>query len=233
MKQFSKIIMIVALGLGILGVVLSTMPSNHAAAAGAAPVNVVNTPLPVSGSVSAAQSGSWNVGITGMPTVNLGAGNSVGINGSIQVGNLATNPVFVSDVDNPARHPIQLNNACGIGATVISCSTVGQDVPGVDYTVASGMQLVIEDVSYDVALPTGQKVVFCFMDSRIGGQLAEVKFAPAFTATLSGIDHFISANHIRGYADPGTTVSFGCYRDSTLSGGSFRAQAFGYLVALP
>jgi hypothetical protein len=227
----SRVILLV-LGLGILAVALS-IPNNPVKAAGAAPVTVVNTPLPISGSVSATQSGSWNVGVTGVPTVNLGTGNAIGINGPVLVGNPATSPVLVSDVDNPARHALQLNNACGIGGTVISCSVVGQNVQGVDFTVPQGMRLVIEDVSFDVALPTGQKVLFCTMDPRVGGQLASLSFAPVFTGTFSGLDHFISVNHIRGYADPGTTVSFSCDRDSTLSGGSFRVQAFGSLVTLP
>ena len=57
--------------------------------AGSAPVTVVNTPLAVTGNttvsgsvaisntptVNAKQSGNWNVGIVGTPTVNIGSGN--------------------------------------------------------------------------------------------------------------------------------------------------------------
>ncbi len=64
MKQFSKL-MLIALGFGILTLALSLVPSKPARAAGAAPVMVTNTPLPVQGTVGATQNGLWNVGITG------------------------------------------------------------------------------------------------------------------------------------------------------------------------
>lgn len=60
-----------------------------AQAEGSAPVTVVNTPLPVSltgtgtisGNVNAYQAGTWNVGVTSMPAVQLAAGTTVGITG--------------------------------------------------------------------------------------------------------------------------------------------------------
>ena len=68
---------------------LSMPPSQAIGAEGSAPVTVVNTPLPVTGNttvsgtvdigntptVNAQQSGRWNVGILGTPTVNIGSGN--------------------------------------------------------------------------------------------------------------------------------------------------------------
>jgi hypothetical protein len=55
----------------------------------AVPVSLSGTTVP--GAVSATQSGTWNVGITGTPSVN--------------VGNSASSPVLVRDVDNPVRSP--------------------------------------------------------------------------------------------------------------------------------
>src|SRR5215813_581864 len=51
----------------------------------------------IAGTVQATQSGSWNVGISGTPT--------------FQVGNTGSNPVFVRDVNEPAMHPFQVTSA--------------------------------------------------------------------------------------------------------------------------
>ncbi len=64
MKQFSKL-MLIALSFGIVTLALSLVPSKPVGAAGSAPVMVTNTPLPVQGTVGAAQSGPWSVGVTG------------------------------------------------------------------------------------------------------------------------------------------------------------------------
>src|SRR5580658_7241934 len=82
MKHFVNL-RILTLGSGLFAVVLSSLPTHPAAAAPgdapSLPVKVTNTPLPVQGSVNAAvtgtagatQSGAWNVGINGTPTVNV------------------------------------------------------------------------------------------------------------------------------------------------------------------
>lgn len=55
-------------------------------------VNTLSEPVPIQGTVQAAQSGTWNVGINGTPTVNLGDGTSVNIaNDSLNV-NVANIP---------------------------------------------------------------------------------------------------------------------------------------------
>src|SRR5262245_58468029 len=101
--QGIKSYLLAAVGVAVLGVsfVLSAAHTSNAAP-GPESVTVLNTsanPVPtlaqgttnIAGTVQAAQSGSWNVGITGTPT--------------FQVGNTAGNPVFVSDVNEPALHP--------------------------------------------------------------------------------------------------------------------------------
>jgi hypothetical protein len=62
--------------------------------------------------VAATQNGAWNVGISGTPTVNLAPGTSVGISGTpsislasganVGINNTAANPVLVRNVDSPA-----------------------------------------------------------------------------------------------------------------------------------
>src|SRR6266699_3160906 len=70
MKQFSKL-MLIALRFGSVTLSLSLVPSTPVGAAGSAPVMVTNTTLPIQGTVNTAQSGPWNVGISGTPSVNI------------------------------------------------------------------------------------------------------------------------------------------------------------------
>jgi hypothetical protein len=91
----NKLIAVAAVG--VLAAIGSMMTPHHATAqtgpssgpSGSAPVTVVNTaanPVPVTGStnisgtVAATQSGTWNVSITGTPTVNLSTGTAVPVN---------------------------------------------------------------------------------------------------------------------------------------------------------
>src|SRR5439155_26086314 len=140
----------------LMTVVTGVMPHTSYGSSGMAPstapttqtqnVKVVNTssePVPVqgtatvNGTVQAAQSGGWNVGINGTPNVNVAntaAVNAqqsgtweVGITGTpninvanmptvafdpasntVKVGNDIANPVLVRDIDNPARNAVRL-----------------------------------------------------------------------------------------------------------------------------
>jgi hypothetical protein len=116
--------------LGLFAVVLSFYPSHRTAEAAGPGVTVLNTPLPVTGSVNATvtgtvgaqQSGLWNVGINGVPSVNASISNasvpvsgtvsvsslpSVNLGGSVTVGNTSANPVLTRAVDN-ALQPFQI-----------------------------------------------------------------------------------------------------------------------------
>src|SRR5262245_3496758 len=80
--------LILAASVGLLAVVGTLMNLQQNASAQGPPnglgVRIVN-PLPVpttgtiSGNVAVTQSGTWNVGILGSPTVNLAAGTAVGL----------------------------------------------------------------------------------------------------------------------------------------------------------
>lgn len=137
MKQFSKLTLL-ALGFGILAVALSSIPNQPAIAGpGAAPVTIQGPlPLlvsgtvgvnnfpstqPVSGTVNAARSGTWSVGINGTPTVNLGTGNNVGISGSVTVGNTATRETGQTGITAPLE-------AANCGATPPTITVLGQTI---------------------------------------------------------------------------------------------------------
>src|SRR5437773_5009395 len=142
MKQFSKL-MLIALSFGIVTLALSLVPSKPVGAAGSAPVMVTNTPLPIQGTVNAAQSGAWNVGINGTPNVNVAGLPAVQFNGTqpVTVSNAEANPIFTRDVDSAARHPIVSRVCSDIGTPGLNC--------GLDpnfFTVPGGARLVIEQV---------------------------------------------------------------------------------------
>ena len=102
--RYLIVTMIVAVGIAATAL----QPMKTASAAGSAPVQVTNTPLPVtvqgtatvSGTVNAMQAGSWNVGVTSVPAIQLSEGATVGIHNSLAM------PVYTRDVN--ARHAYAL-----------------------------------------------------------------------------------------------------------------------------
>src|SRR5262252_6427925 len=141
------------MALAAAGVLISGSHNVAQAGPGSAAVSITSPlPLPitgtatVSGTVGATQSGTWNVGITGIPsvdvgtpTVNLGAGNTVGINGTVQVGSSASSPVLVRDLDAAARHAFQASTTLTLsGSTTIQEATIT--------SVPTGKRLVIESI---------------------------------------------------------------------------------------
>jgi hypothetical protein len=92
MKLFAQHLKSIVVLTLLMAIAAVTIPrSRPLQAAGSAPVQVVNTPLPVSltgtgtisGSVNAAQLGAWNVGVTNLPAVQLAPGTTVGISGNL------------------------------------------------------------------------------------------------------------------------------------------------------
>jgi hypothetical protein len=102
-------------------------------------VSITNTPT-----VNAQQSGAWNVGLTGSPTV--------------QVGNDAANPVLVRDVDRPTAQPFEQQ----VEVTIPD----GNGGENAGFLVPLGKLLVIEQVSARGNAPSGQRLNFSIL-SRV------------------------------------------------------------------
>lgn len=134
MNTFKKR-MLVAAVIAVLAVIGSLMNSQQSAvrAAGGPTVTIDPTQLPlpvkgslgISGTVAATQSGTWNVGITGTPGVN--------------VTNPATAPVLFSNVNDPGRIPYQ------VVRTNINCLAPPCTVPFP--AIPNGHRLVLQHVS--------------------------------------------------------------------------------------
>jgi len=233
----SKLFSIIMIFL-VFTVVLSLAPSKPATASGSAPVTVMNTPLPVQGTVSASQSGTWNVGINGTPTVNVSSlpaiqfasGNTVGINGPVQVGNDAANPAVVRDVDNPARQPFQKLICVAFGNEANNCGAL---VNG--FTVQAGRRLVIEQVSGSCELESGTVLVSVALGTQVGSLDVVAHFLPLPpppTPTPTVV-YSSSFNHVtRIYADPGSGVGInsGQFLGSTGTDAVCRLALSGYLL---
>jgi hypothetical protein len=71
MNRFSACLTYLVATVVLFAIGTVIIPHQPAAASAAAPLEVQNTPLPVKGAVSAAQSGPWTVGINGTPNVNV------------------------------------------------------------------------------------------------------------------------------------------------------------------
>jgi hypothetical protein len=183
-------------------------------------VNVVNTPT-----VSAQQSGPWNVSLNGTPTVGLDAANN-----TVKID--AATPVLVRDVDN-GRQPFQAtaagsfnNGFRNTGLTVIT-------------TVPAGKRLVIEHVSVEGNMLPGQKMIFASIEVSLQDSFNGNPLGHFLSIGAHGNDGFrdlyFSSQALRLYADPGTDVRGFAGRDGT-AGDNVAAVYFvisGYFVNVP
>lgn len=140
-------------------------------------VNVVNTPT-----VNAQQSGTWSVGITGTP--------------SVQVVNLSDSPVLGRDVDHPARHPFQRG-------MVIEFET-GQGIASAQFTVPANKRLVVEYVSAHINLTDGVMSRFS-VHTAAGDSTGTHYFAPMSHPLFP--ESYTISQQTRLYATPGSTVT--------------------------
>jgi len=172
-------------------------------AANPAPVTVTNIPLSVQGTINAAQSGSWNVGITG---------------------NSAVNPLLVRDVENSARQPFAQSVLLTMGSAAIN-GTAGFDVP-------VGKAFIIEYVSAHAEVPLGQKlVIFEVIGSLSGTSGTKQFFVPVSAGADAFVDNFTVSAQTRLYAD--SNVGISAQRSALGSGVNITCAFTGYLVDLP
>jgi hypothetical protein len=177
-------------------------------------VTVVNTPLPVTG------------------TVQLPSGTSV------RIDNTVTDPVRVRNV-NDALQPVQVTANC---ATDPDFGTLGCG-PGTFYTVPAGKRLVIEYASMDIGciLP-GQAVTLAITTTTNGVDATHFAMAPAaagpgVTAIACNLPSASSITAVgqvvRLYADAGTFVSVAANRNSNVGQMDATISISGYLMDVP
>lgn len=174
------------LGLFLLGLMVVS-PTSHSS--GSAPVTVINTPLPVQGTVNlgnspmvnAAQSGAWNVGISGTPTVAIGS-----FSGNVPVANPLDGsgnavPLVTKDSENPGRHYFSVVNTNNCTFVSGLCKTVVYKVPPNEVAV-------VESVSGGCTVPTPGPL--------LGVDLTELDTTE--TSFVSGLQVPITAGGVQG-----------------------------------
>jgi hypothetical protein len=149
---------------------------------GTADVNVVSLPA-----VQAQQSGAWNVGINGTPTVNahLMSGAFVGI--------------------DPANNTVQIASSAG---TPFQKALLQLNTLPVAFSVPPDKRLVIEFVSGECGSPDASSVLLrASLSTTVGGELA-AHFMPIEPRTTAPALLHTFAFQARIHADPGSSVSF-------------------------
>ena len=202
-----KNLLFACFGLSALIGFLALLAPNTSQGQGGPPaqnVNVVNTPT-----VHAEQSGTWNVGISGTP--------------SVEVVNTSDSPVLGRDVDHPARHPFQRG-------VVIEFAT-GEGIASAQFTVPADKRLVIEYVSANIILTEG--VMFRFsVRTSAGSSTGTHYFAPISQPNFP--EAYTISQDTRVYAAPGSTVTIEARR--TVNATSLPSTGFasisGHLVDL-
>jgi len=228
---------------GILALIGSLMNSRQSVVQGAGgptvSIDQAQLPLPVTGSatvsgtVSATQSGPWNVGITGIPTVNLATGASVGITGTPTVniasglnvgitGNSEANPLWVDRSDNPARHAFRLAGSFG-PSSVFASTQVG--------TVPGGQRYVIEHYSVVCQVDTGGALADVAVTVGAGNFVRD-DAAPHSLGTGGTSTGWAGNGTIRLYAEAGESISIGAV---AVAGNlqTCNGSVSGYAVSLP
>ncbi len=245
MERFGRIILL-TLGLGLFAIALSFFPRRPVVAAPPTPtipVNVTNTPLPVTGNVNAsitnasvpvsvqnaalnvnaAITNTPNVNVANLPTVQLAAGTTVGVTGgTFSLSNTPTTPIFTRDVDNPAQQPF-VGTLC---AGTQNCSSMAFSVPlSIAATSTPVVRLVIEYYSIECFGVTAPDVPTLYFNIFTGG--TEYIYYPG-PLVLSSDGNYYSNQQTRIYADPGSSVQLGFFNP----GGSnaCNVTVSGYLV---
>ncbi|MCU1382780.1 MAG: hypothetical protein JWL71_1477 [Acidobacteria bacterium] len=196
-----------ALGVSILALSISSIAPKQADAAVATAVQVVNTPLPVSGTVDANVTG--NVAVT--------------------VGNSAANPIPVHVVDGTSDQPYSLNVNINI-ANGGSGGTANGDTNGSQsFAVPAGKRLVVETVSMYRPGDIGQSVQV-FVNTRLNNLYSAFAVPPAAAnnSTYTG-----ATQAMKFYADPGTRGLVNAFRSGSTGAESVTVAIAGHLVDVP
>ena len=196
------------------------------------PTTIQNTPnVNVSGG---------SVGITGTPTVNVGTLPAVQLSGTPGV-NVANTPnvalsspvgtagpgntagVLVKDLDNPARQPFQQK---------LSCTTTagGPFFCTASLALSPGKGLVVEYLQVFSNESGGSTASYGLQTIVNGNPGANWIFTPG---TRIAPNFPVGEHQVRIYADPGSTVTFSGFQNSTTGTVTFNVLLSGYLVNVP
>jgi hypothetical protein len=129
----------------------------------------------------------------------------------------------VCDIDHPARQPFQ----AAVEITLPD-GTGGQNG---FVTVPAQKRLVIEYVSGEAFMPTGQKCVFSVITTIGGASTGARHYLDSDAMGKFGApDYFRAGQVVRLYADPKTTVMLRADRDLAVGSATARMSISGHLI---
>jgi len=134
------------------------------------------------------------------------------------------NPVFVQDVDNPARHPFAVRVCTAVGT--LRCNTFEPQ----EFTLPAGVRTVIEQISATCAAD-GQTSVNLLLSAIVGTVHVDTTLPLAFNAGGGPVQFIVVPPTLtRIYPDPGTRVFFQFNSTVTSGPGDFlcRGSVIGY-----
>jgi len=128
----------------------------------------------------------------------------------------------VRDVTNPALQPFAHSVNVGFSSNPFIDSIL----------VPAGQRLVIETVSADAVLGSGEAVDFTIV--AITNGVAVVYFLPvAFSGNFFGADRYSGTQAVRIYADPNSTVQLRAQKNNSSLPGGGTFSISGHFVNLP
>jgi len=213
MKRFARLI-VLTLGMAVVGLIVTLVPHENTNAQSPTQVQVVNTPLPVTGVV--AVRGGVTVNNTPLPVTvrGIAVGAPLPVAGTVSVGNFpstqsvslnnsANAPLFVRDVDNAGRNPFAVNTGCSTGTGGCPANVI---LPSSTANHGSVQTVVIEFVTVLCSGMTSGITEFNFnFNYTLNGQ-PQAAFFPAAVDPF-GVGRMAQLTAL--YADPGQTATFG------------------------
>jgi hypothetical protein len=185
-------ILAAALGFCLVGALAGSFMPPAASASGGAPVTVLNTPLPVQGSVSvnnfpARQSVSGTVNVGNLPAVQ-----------SVSFSNTNLNPLFVQNVENPARTGFQVSARC-------TFDQFARCLISPIYTVSGGQIAVIEYASGVCAVDPGTTVseVLVLFTQGSSSNMTDFHLVPGQAISFAGESVASFGQEVRAYVTGG------------------------------
>lgn len=143
----------------------------------------------------------------------------------VTVVNTEKNPVPVFDVENPAKQPFQ--------TSVLSFIEAGSPSGHAFFRVPAGKRLVIEYISGILSVPFGQSIVTFELTTTASRLTANHSVQISFAGVLAGSSQFTAGQLVKIYADPGTIVGVGAFRNTYTGTGRVSVTISGYLLDVP
>jgi hypothetical protein len=191
-KSYS-LILAALLGIGILMVSVGSHPASADPAKDVTVVNTVAQPVPTLAQGTTMIAGS----------VGLDAGASVGIDpfhNTVKINSSIFFPVFVRDVDNPARHAFQVE--------LDTLVPQGQGTASNSIMIPQDVHLVLEFASGNMITPPNGRMLV-HIQTFVNGTVNSHFLVPTLQGPfgVNGDNFFVAAQPMRVYADPGTTLT--------------------------